>query len=69
MNTYTINLIAEASVCPFTKRQLPALAETLTIEAADLDSARRLVPVRMTIRPRGQLLRLFCDGVELFGNF
>ena len=69
MNTYTIYLIAEADVCPFTKRPLPALAETLTIEAADLDTARRLVPVRMTIRPRGQLLQVFHNGVELLGNF
>ncbi len=69
MNTYTFNLTADADTCPITKRPMPALAETLTIEAADLDTARRLVPVRMTIRPRGQLLRVFHNCVEMLGNF
>jgi len=69
MNTYTLNLVCEADTCPITGKQLPALAETLTIEAASLDAARRMVPARMTIRPRGQLLQIFHNGTELFGNF
>lgn len=69
MTTYTLDLKCDADKCPFTGRSLPALSETLTIEAPDLDAARRLVPLRMTIRPRGQLLRVFHDGTELLGNF
>jgi hypothetical protein len=69
MNAYTFNLTADADTCPITGAALPAKSETLTIEAADLESARRLVPVHMTMRLRGQLLHVYHNGVELFGNF
>ena len=68
MNTYTNTVKAEAHTCPVTGKPLPELSETLTIKADSLDAARKLVPAYMTIRPRGQMLCMFHNGVELFGN-
>lgn len=67
--TYTIEVVAEACADPFTGQALPEQRETLTIAAASLDEARKLAPVYMTIKVRGQLLRFFNNGVELLGNF
>jgi hypothetical protein len=66
MNTYHIDLIAEAGPCPITGKPLPELTEVVTIEAQDLDTAYRLTQVAMTIKPRGQHLRFFHNDVELF---
>lgn len=66
VNTYHIDVIAEPGYCELTNRYVSEqLTEVVTVEAATLTEARNLVPVFMRMRPRGQTLHMFHNGVEI----
>lgn len=69
--TYRIEIIADAGPCPLTGAPLPRLSETITIDAADIATARRLAFPHMTILPRGQRLHTYDaeTGQEILGRF
>ncbi len=68
MKTFKMDLVADGND-PFTGKPFPVQKETLLIVADSLNDARKLVPVYMTLKIRGQSLRIFNNGTELFGNF
>jgi len=67
--TYTINVVYEAGQDAVTGRWLISDVETLTIEAASLEEARRQAPLHTKLYGNGRWMRLYHNGVELLGNF
>lgn len=68
LQSFTVRLEAAATTCQLTGFPLPAIAETLTVEAADRRAAYRRVPAVMKSRLMGQTLHIYIDGVQEFSN-
>lgn len=69
MNAYTLDIVYEGGQSPIDGKWSITETETITVQADDIEHARRLAPVYSKVRGLGRWMRIYHNGTELLGNF
>jgi hypothetical protein len=69
MTSYTLKIVYESGQNPITDKWVESETEMLTVEAENLEKARRLAPVYSQIRGLGRWMRIYHNDTELLGNY